>query len=117
MVFRTPGAASRGWIEEETRIRKEEGIPETMCVRCGIDGRHKDAGGCINALRNMLALSQFREQSLQQEVLRLKAARPAAPKVDQPAPPRPASRAGARRRLQLPDRALLRARFLFGNGE
>ncbi len=37
-----------------------ERVPGNMCLRCGMLGKHRDAEGCIAALRNVIAELQIR---------------------------------------------------------
>ncbi len=37
-----------------------DGISPLMCLRCGMKGRHETADDCITALRDQLAVLQFK---------------------------------------------------------
>jgi hypothetical protein len=40
-----------------------DGIPRAMCARCGLTGVHADARDCIDALRDLVAVLQFKTKA------------------------------------------------------
>jgi hypothetical protein len=43
--------------------RAKDAIPEGLCRRCGLRGNHRNAGVCIDSLRDLIAKLQFRKSS------------------------------------------------------
>jgi hypothetical protein len=46
------------------RARPDDGVPLSMCLRCGLTGSHAKPGDCIDALRERIAGLEFQVRFL-----------------------------------------------------
>jgi len=50
-------------LEDRNRKRRDrDALDPRMCLRCGLNGNHRDAETCIARLRDLVAVSILRDQ-------------------------------------------------------
>jgi hypothetical protein len=45
---------------DKLAFRRGDAVPDGLCRRCGMHGPHETALACIDALRDLVAILQFR---------------------------------------------------------